>query len=496
MKTLLVYPKHPDTFWSFKYALKFIFKKALNPPLSLLTVGAMLPSKWEKKLVDMNVRALKDKDLKWADIVFISAISIQKESVREVVARCKKLGVKTVAGGPLFTSRYDEIKDVDHFLLNEAEITLPLFLKDLMNGGAKHIYRSDQWADIKKTPLPLWELANMKKYAIMNIQYSRGCPFDCDFCDITRLYGRKARTKDKDQIIRELESLYLRGWRSEVFFVDDNFIGNKVRLKRDILPAIANWMDERKYPFSLFTQASIELSDDEELLQLMVKAGFNAVFVGLETPNEESLAECGKHQNKNRDLIACVKKIQGFGLQVQGGFIVGFDSDPPSIFETQIKFIQKSGVTTAMVSLLNALKDTKLYRRLEKEKRLLRNVTGDNTDFSINFIPKMKYETLISGYKNILSTIYSPKYYYERVRTFLRQYNPLQRRGFQFRFIYLGALLKSMLFLGIIGKERFHYWRLFFWTIIRRPRLFPLAITLAIYGFHFRKNFEKYLAKS
>jgi len=493
MRILFVYPKCPETFWSFKYALKFIFKKATNPPLGLLTVAAMIPEDWEKKLVDMNVSSLNNKDLKWADFVFISAISIQKESVKEIVSRCKKIGVRIVVGGPLFTSGYNKFEEVNHLVLNEAEITLPLFLKELRNGCAKHIYTSNQWADIKKTPPPLWDLINMKKYATMNIQYSRGCPFNCEFCDIPLLYGHMPRTKDKDQILAELESLYAQGWRGGVFFVDDNFIGNKRKLKKEILPAITEWQEKKKYPFTFFTQTSIELSDDETLMQLMVKAGFDTVFVGIETPNEESLSECSKFQNKNRDLIACVKKIQRHGLQVQGGFIVGFDNDPLSVFETQIKFIQKSGIVTVMVGLLNALRGTKLHRRLEKESRLLKDASGDNTDRSINFIPKMNHEVLIDGYKKILKTIYSPDYYYKRAKDFLKNYKPLQKKKIKFRFSHIRAFFMSIFVLGIKGKERFHYWRFFFWTMLRRPRLLAMSLGFAIYGFHFRKVFEKYV---
>jgi len=492
MKALLVYPDYPDTFWSFKYALKFIFKKATHPPLGLLTVAAMLPEEWEKRLLDMNVSSLTDRDLEWADYVFISAMSIQKQSVKEIITRCKEIGVKIVVGGPLFTTGHEDFDGVDHFVLNEAEIVLPSFLEDLRNGCAKHIYTSKKLPDIEKTPIPSWELINMKRYLSMNIQYSRGCPFNCEFCDIRVLYGDKVRTKGKDQILAELESLYSQGWRGGVFFVDDNFIGNKRKLKKEILPAIIEWMGRKKHPFCFNTETSINLSDDDELMQLMVKAGFDSVFVGIETPNEESLAECNKFLNKNRDLVACVKKIQGFGLQVQGGFIVGFDNDPLSIFERLIAFIKESGIVTAMVGLLNAPRGTGLYHRLEKENRLLKEVTGDNTDCSINFIPKMNYDTLIDGYKSILNTIYSSKHYYKRVKGFLREYKPLQEKGFRFHFNHIGALFKSVLFLGIIGKERIHYWRLFFWSLFRHPRLFPLAITFAIYGFHFRKVFENY----
>ncbi len=493
MKILLVYPAYPETYWSFKYALKFISKKASLPPLGLLTVAALLPKEWEKKLVDMTVTALSDRDIKWADYVFISAMSIQKESVKKIITKCKELGAKIVAGGPLFTSGYEDFEnDVDHFILNEAEITLPLFLEDLKGGHLEHIYTSDQWVDIKKTPIPLWELADINKYATMCIQYSRGCPFNCDFCDVTFLFGHKMRLKTEDQILAELDSLYSQGWRGGVFIVDDNFIGNKKELKNKVLPAMINWMEERKYPFTFNTQTTVSLSDDEELMEMMVQAGFVAVFVGIETPNEESLAECGKLQNKNRDLIACVKKIQRFGLVVSGGFIVGFDNDTPAIFERMIEFIQKSGIVSAMVGLLNAPRGTKLYQRLIRENRLLKEATGNNTDLSINFIPKMNYKALIDGYKRVLYTIYSPKCYYERILMLLRNIKPLQKKRYQFRLCYLTALLKSIWHLGIIGKERIYYWKIFFWSLFRRPQLFPMAIIYAVYGFHFRKIFKNY----
>lgn len=493
MKILLVYPEYPETFWSFKYAIKFISKKASLPPLGLLTVAALLPKEWEKKLVDITVTTLNDRDIKWADYVFISAMSIQKESVKKIITQCKELGAKIVAGGPLFTSGYEDFEDdVDYFILNEAEITLPLFLEDLKGGHLKHIYTSNQWIDLKKTPIPLWELADINKYATMCIQYSRGCPFNCDFCDVTFLFGHKMRLKTKDQMLAELDSLYSQGWRGGVFIVDDNFIGNKKELKNKVLPAMINWMEERKYPFTFNTQTTVSLSDDEELMRMMVQAGFVAVFVGIETPNEESLAECGKLQNKNRDLIDCVKKIQKFGLAVNGGFIIGFDNDTPAIFERMIEFIQKSGIVSAMVGLLNAPRGTKLYQRLIRENRLLKESTGDNTDLSINFIPKMDYKALIDGYKRVLNTIYSPKCYYERVLTLLKNTKPFKKKRYQFHLCYLTAFLKSIWYLGIMEKERIYYWKIFFWTLFRRPQLFPMAIIYAVYGFHFRKIYKNY----
>jgi len=495
LKILLVYPQYPDTFWSFKHALKIISKKAAHPPLGLLTVAAMLPDEWEKKLVDMNVTSLTDEDLKWADYVFISAMVVQKNSVKEVISRCKEFNTKIVAGGPLFTTGCEEFEGVDHFVLGEAEITLPLFLEDLEKGCARHIYTSKQRPDITKTPIPMWSLINMKKYSAMNVQYSRGCPFNCEFCDIIILNGHKPRTKDKAQVLAELDALYIHGWQSSVFIVDDNFIGNKRKLKVEILPAIIEWMREKKYPFALFTEASINLADDEELMRLMVEAGFGRVFVGIETPNEESLAECNKFTNINRDLVASVKKIQNYGLEVQGGFIVGFDSDPLSIFKSQISFIQRSGIVTAMVGLLNAPRGTRLYQRLKEENRLLKDMSGDNTDFSINFIPKMNYEALINGYKHILNTIYSPKQFYERVKIFLKEFKPKKRKGrFKIQSYQLRGFIKSMWFLGIRENGRRDYWKFFVSTLLRHPRSFPLSMSFAVYGFHFRKVIEKYIS--
>jgi radical SAM superfamily enzyme YgiQ (UPF0313 family) len=492
MNVLLVYPKYPTTFWSFQYALKFISRKASLPPLGLLTVAAMLPARWNQRLIDLNAEELTDTALQWADYALISAMTIQKESTLEVIARCKAAGVKVIAGGPLFTSIPEEFGEVDHLVLNEAEMTLPVFLADLARGKPGRIYSSTAWAAVEATPVPRFDLLRLKHYASMNIQYSRGCPFDCDFCNITVLYGRTPRTKTVAQLLAELDAVYALGWRSSVFIVDDNFIGNKGKLKREVLPAIIGWMEERGHPFSLYTEASINLADDDDLIRLMVKAGFDQVFIGIESTNEESLVECSKLQNRNRDLIASVKKIQQAGIEVQAGFIVGFDKDPASIFDRLIGFIQESGIVTAMVGLLNAPPGTKLYHRMKNEGRLLKAATGDNTDFSMNFVPKMSSQALLEGYRTILETIYSPKHYYARVTKFLKDYRPSGRHRFRLPPRYVLAGFKSAIRLGIIGTERCQYWKLFFWSLFRKPRLFPLAITFSIYGYHFRKVFLKY----
>jgi radical SAM superfamily enzyme YgiQ (UPF0313 family) len=491
MNVLLVYPQFPDTFWSFKHALKFIRKRAALPPLGLLTLGGMLPAEWSKRLVDINVTKLTEKDLLWADCAFISGMVVQRESARETIARCKKAGLKVVAGGPLFTSEYDEFEDVDHFVLNEAERTLPPFLADLERGCAKRVYGTSDFADIQKTPIPLWELADLKRYASMSIQFSRGCPFNCEFCNVTALFGHRPRIKTAEQIIAELDALYDLGWHGQVFFVDDNFIGNKQYLKAELLPALIEWhKDKRGVPF--FTEASVNLADDEPLMDMMVEAGFDAVFIGIETPDEQCLAECNKRQNKDRDLVEDVKRMQRAGLQVQGGFIVGFDGDTDSIFQRQIDFIQKSGIVTAMVGLLQAPAGTRLYQRLKQEGRLLGHMSGDNVDGTTNIIPSMDIDVLHEGYRHIMRHIYSHKYYYRRVKIFLREYRapkieiPLD---FQ-RFL---AFFRSNIHLGVLGKERFQYWRLMMWTLFRRPELFSLAITLAIHGHHFRKICELHI---
>jgi radical SAM superfamily enzyme YgiQ (UPF0313 family) len=487
MKILLVYPQYPDTFWSFKHALKFVSKKASFPPLGLLTVAAMLPETWEKKLVNMNIDRLNDSDINWADYVFISAMAVQKKSVNEVITRCRHLGTKIVAGGPLFNAGFEEFDGIDHLVLGEAEVTLPPFLEDLEKGQARHIYASSERPDISTTPIPLWSLIDMKQYSTMNLQYSRGCPYDCEFCDIIILNGHTPRTKSKEQLISELDSLYEQGWRGGLFIVDDNFIGNKNKLKAEILPALIEWRKQKRYPFAICTETSINLADDEELMRLMVAAGFDVVFIGIETPNNESLVECTKYQNQNRDLVASVQKLQEYGLEVQGGFIVGFDSDPESIFQAQINFIQKSGIVTAMVGLLNAPTGTKLYRRLKEEGRLLSSSSGNNTDFSLNFIPKMDYDKLIKGYQHILDTIYSPKEYYERIRTFFKVYKPPRATAGKVQSHQIKAFFRSIWFLGITGKGKRHYWRLFISYLIKSPPKFARFILLSIYGYHFRK---------
>ncbi|MCF6159274.1 MAG: DUF4070 domain-containing protein [wastewater metagenome] len=494
MNILLIYPEFPDTFMSFKHALKFINKKAVSPPLGLLTVAAMLPAEWPKRFVDLNITTVTEKELVWADYVFISSMVIQKDSVRRVIAICKKAGVKVVAGGPLFTTEYEQFEDVDHLLLNEAEITLPVFLSDLEAGRPKRIYRTTDFADIGKTPIPLWELADFSQYASINIQFCRGCPYNCDFCNVTALYGHNPRTKTTEQIIAELDTLYTLGWRGPAFIVDDNLIANKKHFKSELLPALIEWQ-RGKGQTTFNCQVSIHLADDKQLMHMMAEAGFDTVFIGIETPDEQSLTECSKKHNKNRNLIEDVKRIHGAGLQVEGGFIVGFDNDTHSIFQRQIDFIQESGIVMAAIGLLQAPPGTKLHERLKREDRILGQISWNSIDGVTNIVPRMNITALTEGYKNILRQIYSPKQYYQRVKTFLREYKPFKAETPQ-NLEHILALFRSIYYLGIIGKERVHYWKLLLWTSFHQPKLFSLAIRLAIYGYHFRRICELYIFKT
>jgi radical SAM superfamily enzyme YgiQ (UPF0313 family) len=491
MNILLVYPKFPDTFWSFTYALSFIGKKAAFPPLGLITVASLLPASWSRRLVDLNVDSLTDKDLSWADMAFISGMAVQRKSAREIIARCAGINLKVVAGGPLFTAEPDQLGDVDHLVLDEAEVTLPPFLSDLHDGHPQKIYRASDFCDIGDTPAPSWDLVNTRRYAALNIQFSRGCPFNCEFCNVTELFGHRPRMKTPEQIIAELDRIYATGWRSSIFFVDDNFIGNKGYLKTYLLPALIEWR-QNKTGCVFLTEASINIADDTDLMDMMVKAGFDSVFIGIESPDEVSLAECRKTHNTHRDLLTDVKRIHRSGLQVMGGFIVGFDNDTPSIFQRQIDFIQKSGIVTAMVGMLQAPPGTRLFERLRQEHRVADTFSGDNVDGTTNIIPRMGIERLSAGYQSIMKNLYSPKNYYRRIRTLLKELKapkvtqPLSLQRFL-------SFFRAAFRIGFLGKERLQYWQLMIWTLIRKRRLMPVAITLSIYGYHYRKICELYI---
>ncbi|MFO7929449.1 MAG: radical SAM protein [Candidatus Humimicrobiaceae bacterium] len=490
MKILLIYPKYENTFWNVKEVLKLVGKKAPYPPLGLLTVAAMLPKQWEKKVIDVNCRKLEEEHIKWADYVLISSIVGQKQSTKKILDKVQEIGKPVIAGGSLFTTGWQEFSNADAIVLGESEEIMPALVKDMKNNSLKKIYSKEKFPAIDKTPIPEWDLINLSNYNSVCIQLCRGCPYNCEFCDVVHLNGRKPRIKSKEQIIAELDSVYNLGWRAGVFFVDDNFIGNKATLKKQILPAIIEWQKERGYPFTLSTQVSINLSDDQELMELMIDAGFATVFIGIETPDPDGLEECGKYHNKDRNLLESVKKMQNMGFEVNAGFILGFDSDKETIFQNQIDFIQNSGIVAAMVGLLNVSPKSRLYKRLKKANRLVDEKEKSNKNKSelhdLNFIPKMEASTLINGYKDVLTTIYSPRFYFARIKTFLREYKPKKKKPPKISFYHIRGLLSSLWFMGIKENGRHYYWSLILWSIFKRPTLLPYAIALPLGLLHFK----------
>ena len=485
MNVLLISPRTPDTFWSFKHAVRFVSRKASMPPLGLLTVAGMLPSEWSLRLVDLNVERLKNDDLRRADYVFLGAMIVQKDSVREILERCAAMDKTVIAGGPLFTTGHEAFPGIQHFVLGEAEEVMPQLVADLQGGRLQPVYQAGSRPDITRTPAPRWDLIQFRHYVTMSVQFSRGCPFDCEFCDIIVMNGRVPRTKTTAQLIAELDALVRRGWRDMVFIVDDNFIGNRRRTKM-LLHALIEWRQRTRTSVGFLTEASMNLADDPELCGLMVEAGFKKVFVGIETPSVEALAECHKLQNRDRDLVVSVQTLQRAGLEVMGGFIVGFDSDPADIFKRQFEFIQRSGVATAMVGLLTALPQTRLWQRLQREGRLEADSTGNNTDAVLNFKPRLNRDLLQSGYRDLVKRLYEPDNYYRRIRTFLKSHRPAGPRRRLAR-ADCKAFVKSFWVLGVWHRGRVGYWRLFWGTLLRRPRQFPHAIELAILGYHFRR---------
>ena len=497
-RALLVYPEFPPSYWGFRYALELVGKRASMPPLGLLTVAAMFPEGWELRLVDMNVRPLADEDLEWADLVLTSTMVVQQRSLREVVARCREAGRPVVVGGPHPTSFADEIVGADHFLLDEVEEVFPRFLADWEAGVAGPVYRAEAKPALTVSPLPRFELLDLSAYGSMAIQFSRGCPFDCEFCDITKLFGRVPRTKSNEQMLAELDRLHELGWRGSVFLVDDNFIGNRRDAMR-LLPAVAAWQSERDYPFDLFTEASVNLAKHEELMTAMVAAGFSMVFLGIESPNPEALLRTHKVQNTGRGeddfLLHAVRRIQSEGLEVTGGFILGLDGDGPDVFDAQVDFVERAGIPIAMVGLLTALRGTNLHARLEREGRLLAESSGNNVEIVLNFEPELEREVLVEGYRRVLSELYGPslRSYFERCWTLLARLGPrpgsrrrptgAEVRGF-LRLLWLQAFSRGGPSLArFLGR-----------VLLRRPSRFGEAARMAVKGWHFRRYTEQTLA--
>ena len=489
-KALLVYPAQPPTYWGGNYALEMVDIKSAFPPLGLLTIAAMFPPEYELRVVDMNVAPLTDSDLEWADLVFTSTMIVQRVSLQTVIERCNRAGVPVIAGGPHPTTFHDEIPGVDHFVLDEVEETFPGFLHDLENGTAGAIYREPRKPDVTLTPVPRFDLIDLDNYYSMGLQFSRGCPFNCEFCDITKLYGRVPRTKSPAQLVTEFEALYRLGWRGPLFLVDDNFIGNK-REAMELLPVIAEWQKAHGYPFSLTTEASVNLAHLDGLMDAMVASGFDTVFLGIETPNPKALIKTKKQQNTSRSdenfLFNAVRKIQRKGMQVQGGFILGLDSDDETVFDAQIEFIQRAGIPVAPIYLLTALRGTDMYERLQSENRLLDAAIG-TTAMTLNFRPELDPEVLLDGFRRVTATLYDAtlENYFQRCLNLFEHLEPvphlLKPMGRN------AVVVATMRLRRELSKEQIPAFSRFLARVSRDfPRLLPLAVRLAGLGYHFEK---------
>ena len=487
MNALLVYPEFPDTYWSFKHALKFLGKRAAQPPLGLMTVAALLPDEWNKRLVDTNVERLRDRDLAWADVVLLSGMHIQLDPLLEIVERCRARGLRTVVGGPIASSVPAAELKADHVVIGEAEELIAELVRDLELGTAKAVYQAAERPEMSTSPLPALSLIKMNRYSTMTVQYSRGCPFNCEFCDIIEIYGRRPRTKAVAQVLAELDQLHAAGWREAVFIVDDNFIGNKARAK-ELCVALAQWRGQHKKSFDFLTEASLNLADDPGLMQLMKDAGFISVFLGIETPDVPGLIAANKLQNTRRSLLDSVATIQSYGMQVMGGFILGFDTDRDDIFDRMVDFIEKSGIPIAMVGLLQAMPGTQLFRRLWREGRIVDAGGGDNTGDRLNFLPHMDAAKLVEGYRSVLKRIYSSAAYYERVKLYLNRTQPKHsERKSQQQWVTRAnarAFVTSIVRQGIFGRQRWSYWKFLLAVATRYRHCVGAAMTLAVMGYH------------
>src|ERR1039458_7620429 len=492
MNALMIYPEFPDTYWSFKHALKFLGKRAAQPPLGLMTVAALLPKAWKKRLVDTNVERLRDRDLAWADVALVSAMHIQRDSLAAIVERCRARGLRTVVGGPIASSISAAELKVDHVVIGEAESLIAGLARGLEQGTAEPVYKAAERPEMSASPLPDLSLIKMNRYSTMAVQASRGCPFNCEFCDIIEIYGRRPRVKAVAQVLAELDQLRAAGWREAVFIVDDNFIGNKARAK-ELCVALASWRGQYKTSFDFITEASLNLADDPELMQLMKDAGFASVFLGIETPDESALIACNKMQNTRRSLLDSVALIQSYGMQVMGGFILGFDTDREDIFDRMVEFIQKSGIPIAMVGLLQAMPGTQLFRRLRREGRILDAGHGDNTDDKLNFLPRMDAARLVEGYRSVLKRIYNCEAYYERVKLYLNRTQPRPKRHTHDEQVSnqrwltrdnARAFVTSIIRQGILGRQRWSYWKFLLTIATRYRHCIGAAMTLAVMGYH------------
>lgn len=480
MKALLVQPLAPKTYWGFQHSLHIVGKAASLPPLGLATLAALLPLEWKLRILDLNVEPLRDEDLRWADVLLLTGMLVHSASMMDVLARAKRLGVRTVVGGPAASAAPERFADADHVFSGEAEGRLRDLVRALETGtGPRVLSPPPARPDLTGRPPPRYDLLKRARYSSMSVQYSRGCPFSCEFCDVIELFGRAPRVKSTAQMLSELDALFGAGWRGPVFFVDDNFIGNR-RGVAELLPELSRWQRQHGWPFELYTEASVDLAAQPKLVAAMVEAGFATVFLGIETPSAEALRESHKLQNLKVPSDEAVQRLTRAGLGVCAGFIVGFDSDGPGIFEAQRRFIDRLPIPTAMVGLLTAPPGTALWRRLDREGRLRRDFSGDQFDRP-NFDPRLDERVLLKGYRELLAALYEPGAYYTRCEHLVREVGKGRNRA-----PTLDALLmlaRIVFWLGIASLRRRYFWRLFFRSL-RRPHTFARAMGLAVQGEH------------
>ncbi|NMG09543.1 B12-binding domain-containing radical SAM protein [Brasilonema sp. UFV-L1] len=501
MKALLLWPIMPNSFWSYQETLDLAGLRATNPPLGLITVAAMLPADWEIRLVDRNIRLETDDDWAWCDLVIISAMIIQKKDFWELIQKGVALGKKVAVGGPFPTSvpEFALEAGVHYLILDEGECTIPMFLEALQRGEERGIFRSPEKPDVTQTPIARFDLLDLDAYLAITVQFSRGCPFQCEFCDIINLYGRKPRTKTPEQMLAELEVLYQMGWRRLIFIVDDNFIGNK-RNAKVFLRALIPWMKERNYPFILLTEASLNLAEDEELIDLMVQAGFTMVFMGIETPDVESLQTIHKEQNTRQSLIESCHKITRAGLQIMSGFIIGFDGENSGAGQRIQDFVEETGIPQAHLSLLQALHNTAMWNRLKQEGRLLEEL-GDYFTFQkslINFTPTRPMEEIVTEYIQAFWNLYEPLPYLKRTfRHFSMmegKKRPSQKRPFGWHELRLFSTVCWRQ--GFVRSTRFRFWWQMLAMALQQPHLFYdyfVALGIGEHFFNFRHEVKAQL---
>jgi radical SAM superfamily enzyme YgiQ (UPF0313 family) len=483
MRALLVNPEFPDSYWSGRYALPFAGCKSASPPLALITVAALLPEHWECRLVDLAIEPLRDEDILWADVVMLTGMLVQRRSMHEILERCSRLGVRTAVGGPYPTALPDQLHMADHVVVGEGEELIPVLAADLEAGCAKHEYRETEKPSMADAPRPRFDLLKVDAYRSMAVQYSRGCPFRCEFCDIIVMYGRRPRVKTPAQVIAELEAIRLTGFAGPVFFVDDNFIGNKKAVK-ELLPQIAAWRRRTKAPLDFYTDASMNLADDLELVDLMTDAGFSAVFIGIETPSQEALRETKKFQNLDRDMAEQVGDLLGRGLEIRAGFILGFDNDGEDIFERMVEFIERAALPSAMIGVLAALPNTPLSARLAAEGRLRDTQPGDQFGLT-NVMTKIPDLTMARGYRWVLQRLYEPNNYLARCLRNVARWRLVKgaRRPLNLREVVAGA--RAMWTQGVLADYRLAYWRYVLSVALRHPRKLPYGLGIAALGHHF-----------